>query len=132
MTSEMTGKNLLRVLLIEDDPDTQIIVKTVLEDINNLDVITSSSGQDGLKRVHDFKPDLVLLDIRLPDIDGFEYLQALRAQPETAKVPVIFMTAFPPKPEEYKHLGVLHVVSKPFDPLVLAHIIESIWKQRFG
>jgi two-component system, OmpR family, response regulator len=128
----MASKDLLRVLLIEDDPDTQIIVKTVLEDMNNLDVVTCSSGQEGLKRVHDFGPDLVLLDIRLPDIDGVDYLRTLRAQPETKTVPVIFMTAYPPKPDEYKNLGVLHVISKPFDPLVLSHLIESIWKQRFG
>jgi CheY-like chemotaxis protein len=128
----MPPKDLLRVLIIEDDADTQIIVKAVLEDMNNLDVSTCSSGQEGLKRVHEFKPDLVLLDMRLPDIDGLDYLRTLRQQPETVTVPVIFMTAYPPKPGEYKDLGVLHVISKPFDPFVLAHAIESVWKQRFG
>lgn len=127
----MSGNNLLRVLLIEDDPDTRMIVKAVLEDINNLEVATCGSGQEGLKRIHDFKPDLVLLDIRLPDVDGIQYLRTLRAQPESVEVPVIFMTAYPPKPGEYKDLGVLHVISKPFDPLVLAHAIESVWNQRF-
>jgi CheY-like chemotaxis protein len=59
-------------------------------------------------------------------------LRALRKQAETAAVPVLFMTAHPPRPDEYKDLGVLHVVSKPFDPLVLSMLIESIWKQRFS
>ena len=124
-------KNLLRVLVIEDDPDTQIIVKTVLEDLNNLDVVTCGSGREGLRRIHDFKPDLVLLDIRLPDIDGIEALHALRAQPETSAVPVIFMMAHPPKPGDYRDKGVIHVITKPFDPIVLSMAIESIWKQRF-
>ena len=128
----MQGKDLLKVLLIEDDPDTQIIVKTVLEDMNNLDVIACSSGQEGLRKVHSFKPDLVLLDIRLPDIDGLDTLRALRAQKETAEVPVIFMTAHPPKMSDYRELGVLHVISKPFDPIVLSLAIETVWKQRFG
>lgn len=128
----MARKNLLRVLLIEDDPDTQLIVKAVLEDINNLDVITCGSGQEGLRRVHDFKPDLLLLDMRLPDIHGMDALRSLRAQPETATVPVIFMTAHPPKPDEYRDLGVLHVITKPFDPIVLSMAIESVWKKRFS
>ena len=128
----MQKKDLLKVLLIEDDPDTQIVVKAVLEDMNNLDVVVCSSGQEGLRKIHEFKPDLVLLDIRLPDIDGMETLRALRGQPETAEVPVIFMTAHPPKMSEYRELGVLHVIAKPFDPIVLSLAIESVWKQRFG
>ena len=128
----MPAKNLLRVLLIEDDPDTQVIVRTVLEDINNLDVVTCGSGKEGLRRIREFNPDLVLLDIRLPDIDGIDALHALRAQPETSSVPVIFMTAHPPKPGEYRDMGVIHVITKPFDPIILSMAVETIWKQRFG
>src|SRR5262245_7282334 len=125
-------KDLLKVLLIEDDPDTQIVVKAVLEDMNNLYVVGCNSGQEGIRKIRESRPDLILLDIGLPDIDGFDTLSALRAQPGCADIPVIFMTAHPPSASEAEDLGVLHVISKPFDPLVLSVAIEAVWKKRFA
>ena len=97
-------------------------------------VIYCKSGVELLEKAKEFKPDLFLLDVMMPDMDGPTTLSRLRAIPEFADIPAIFMTAKiqPNEIEDYKKIGVLDVISKPFDPMKLADNIRDAWTKMYG
>ena len=105
-----------RILYIEDETDLQWLVKYVLESAGGFEVMVCGSGAEGLRRMGDFAPDLVLLDVMMPEMDGFSVLRALRARPESAAVPVLFLTAREQEGDEYLALGANGVIAKPFEP----------------
>jgi two-component system OmpR family response regulator len=107
---------LIRILYIEDEPDLQWLVKHILETLGGFEVLVCGSGAEGLAQIGDFAPDLVLLDVMMPGMDGFSVLRALRARPDRAAVPVVFLTARTPEGGEYLELGARGVIAKPFDP----------------
>jgi CheY-like chemotaxis protein len=80
----------------------------------------------------DFHPDLLLLDVMMPEMDGPSTLRALRALPQTAAVPAVFMTAkvMPHEVAALRGLGAIEVVPKPFDPMTLAETLREIWRRR--
>jgi len=122
---------LKRILCIEDDPDIQTVIKLALAE-NDLSVQTCSSGVEALEMVVSFGPDLILLDVLMPGMDGPATLKALRELSEVRDTPVIFMTAMvqPSEIAHFKELGVLDVITKPFDPMSLADQIDTIWTGR--
>lgn len=128
----MTTDTLERILYIEDEADIQTIARLALESIGGFVVETCSSGREGLDRVADFAPDLVLLDVMMPDMDGPATLRALRQLPGMAAVPVVFMTAKvqPQEVAEYRARGALDVIAKPFDPMTLAAQVREIWARQ--
>ncbi len=128
----MSENTLQRILYVEDEPDIQTVAKLALEGIGGFTVETCNSGTEALERVDDFDPDLILLDVMMPGMDGPSTLQALRARPTTATTPIVFMTAKvqPQEIAQFKALGALDVVAKPFDPMTLAQTIRSIWDNR--
>ncbi|MGI8773840.1 MAG: response regulator [Actinomycetota bacterium] len=81
-----------RVLVIEDEPDIRFLTSLILNHEGHT-VLEASTGAEGLVRMRDQAPDLVLLDIRLPDMQGWDVLKAARAEPETSKVPIVIMSA---------------------------------------
>ena len=85
-----------------------------------------------MDRVADFAPDLVLLDVMMPDMDGPATLRALRQLPGMAALPVVFMTAKvqPQEVAEYRARGALDVIAKPFDPMTLAAQVREIWARQ--
>ena len=105
-----------RILYIEDEVDLQWLVKHILESIGGFEVVVCGSGAEGLRRMGDFAPDLVLLDVMMPEMDGFSVLRALRARPESTAVPVVFLTARSQQGDEYLALGADGVIAKPFEP----------------
>jgi two-component system, OmpR family, response regulator len=105
-----------RVLYIEDETDLQWLVKHILESVGGFEVLVCGSGAEGLRRVQAFAPDLILLDVMLPEMDGFGVLRALRTQPESAAVPVVFLTARTQEGDEYRQCGADGVIAKPFEP----------------
>lgn len=123
---------LSRILYVEDDPDIQAIAMMVLESIHGFTMEACSSGAEALAKAVPFKPDLILLDVMMPGMDGPETLKSLRKFPELADVPVIFMTAKvqPQEVQGYLNLGALGVIAKPFDPMTLAQQLASIWEKR--
>ncbi len=125
----MDGQPLTRVLLIEDEPDIQLIVRYSLESIAGLIIEVASSGREALQKAPGFAPDLILLDVMMPDMDGPTTLEHLRALPEIADAPVVFLTAKvqPHEVRRYRQLGALEVIAKPFDPLALARRVQEIW-----
>jgi CheY-like chemotaxis protein len=125
----MTTRTLQRILYVEDEPDIQAVAKLALEAVGGFEVAVCDSGAEALARAPAFAPDLILLDVMMPGMDGPATLNALRALPQTAHTPVIFMTAKVQKNEieDYKKLGAIDVIPKPFDPMKLAASVRDIW-----
>lgn len=125
---------LARVLYVEDEPDIQAVARVALQTLGGLTVKICSSGEEALREVKAFAPDLILLDVMMPGMDGPSTLAALRALPEFDRIPVAFMTAKvqPNEMAHYKSLGALDVVPKPFNPMTLADQLRAIWGQRHG
>lgn len=122
--------NLERILYVEDEPDIQAVAKLALEMVGGYQVKICSSGQEALDALGGFEPDLILLDVMMPGMDGPTTLQNLRANPVTAGIPVIFLTAKvqPSEVARFQTLGALNVIAKPFDPMTLAAEIRQIWE----
>jgi two-component system, OmpR family, response regulator len=121
-----------KILYVEDDPDIQQIAVMVLETISGFTLAACSSGNEAIERAVAFNPDLMLLDVMMPGIDGPETLRALRKFPELANTPAVFMTAKvqPQEVQEYLAMGALAVIAKPFDPMTLAEELRTIWQNR--
>jgi len=82
-----------KILVIDDDAEVCLLIKNGLERSGDFNVVYATSGKDGLRLVKQEKPHLLLLDVRLPDIDGFEVLQQVKQDKETAGIPVVMLTA---------------------------------------
>lgn len=124
--------NLERILYVEDEPDIQAVAKLALEMVGGFQVMICGGGQEALDKVAGFAPDLILLDVMMPGMDGPTTLQNLRADPVSAAIPVIFLTAKvqPAEVVQYQALGALSVIAKPFDPMTLAAQVREIWELR--
>lgn len=125
--------DLNRIFYVEDEADIQTIAQMALE-ADGLTVEVCSSGEEAVKRVPGFAPDLILLDVMMPGMDGPSTFKALRKLPQTATTPIVFMTAKSQSPEiaQYKALGAIDVIIKPFDPMTLASSIRRIWAEIHG
>lgn len=123
-------KELKRILLIEDEEDIRFIAKMALQ-AGGFVLELCGSGSEGLQKVIPFKPDLIILDVMMPGMDGLATLAALRGTVETAHIPVVFMTANAQSRqiENYKTLGVIDVITKPFDPIALVPALHDIWER---
>ena len=130
----MAAPTLTNILMVEDEPDIQMLAKLALESLGGLTVETCNSGQEAIQTAPALAPDLILLDVMMPGMDGTETFKALREIPQLADTPVIFMTARvqPDEVAEYKELGALAVISKPFVPRKLSDTIQSIWRGHYG
>lgn len=124
----MSTSSPLKVLYVEDDPDIQVIARIALEDIGGFDVRTCNCGPDAIGAITDFCPELLLLDVMMPGMDGPTLLGHLRKTENGASAPVIFMTARVQgsEVEQYLALGALDVIAKPFDPLTLSVQINQL------
>ena len=111
-----------RILYVDDEPDIREIATMALELDPALEVRACASGQEALAVAADWAPDLALLDVMMPDMDGPETLARLRADGMSADVPVVFITARSQERdvERLKALGAAGVIAKPFDPMTLA------------
>ena len=124
--SEKTGE---RVLYVEDEANIRAVGLFSLEEVGGFTVEPAESGQDALSKAGPFAPDLILLDVMMPGMDGIATFKALRSREDTARVPVIFMTAKiqPHEVQAYKELGAIAVIAKPFDPVSLPDEVRALW-----
>ncbi|MBM3348031.1 MAG: response regulator [Betaproteobacteria bacterium] len=124
--------DLKRVMLVEDDDDIRAVAGMALEMVGGLAVRACGSGAEALAAVAEFAPQLVVLDVMMPRMNGSEVLVQLRAQEATAKIPVVFLTAKAQREEveRLRALGVLDVVEKPFDPMTLSDTLKALWAKR--
>jgi len=125
---------LKKILYVEDEPDIQAVAKLALEMVGGFTLEVCSSGQEALDKAAGFAPQLILLDVMMPGMDGPATLAALRESPDLDAVPVIFMTAKvqPGEVAHYKELGAVDVIPKPFDPMDLSDTIRKIWEDCHG
>ncbi len=123
------GSELNSILYVEDEEDIQAVAKIALEAVGNFSVNMCSSGQEALGVIPEYNPDLILLDVMMPGMDGPTTYQAIRQLDGYEKTPIIFMTAkvMESDREHYKSLGAIGVIAKPFDPMTLSDQIKEIW-----
>lgn len=124
-------KELKTVLCIDDEADILDVASLALEMVGGLSVARAGSGAEGIKQAKAVRPDLILLDVMMPAEDGPATLARMRADPEIAGIPVIFMTARVQQEdiEKYLSLGAAGVIEKPFDPMTLAGQARDIWEK---
>jgi DNA-binding response OmpR family regulator len=128
----MNATPLRTVVYVDDEPDIREIVQLALGLAQGLTVHTAQSGEDALTLARELRPDLVLLDVMMAGLDGPATLSRMRGDPDTAPIPVIFMTAkaMPKEVALLLEMGALGVIAKPFDPIRLATQVTSLWRGR--
>jgi CheY-like chemotaxis protein len=119
---------LQRVLLVDDEPDIRRIGQVSLQAVGKLEVQLASSGAEALSLARDKRPDAILLDVMMPEMDGPACLARLRADEQTRDIPVLFMTAKVQTQEvdRYLAMGAVGVIRKPFDPMTLANDVRAL------
>ncbi|MCG6970503.1 MAG: response regulator [Gammaproteobacteria bacterium] len=122
----MTEPN-VSILYVEDEDDIRAVAQIAL-DGEGFELLPCASGQEALDRASDTAPDVILLDVMMPGMDGPTTLSQLRKIPHLANTPAIFMTAKvqPAEIAQLKSLGALDVIAKPFDPMGLADQLRAI------
>ncbi len=116
-----------RILYVDDEADIREVAQMALELDPGFEVRTCSSGAEGVEAARAWRPDLILLDVMMPVMDGPAVLQRLREAPETAGIPVVFITARTQAKEvdALRELGARGVLAKPFDPMALAEQVRG-------
>ncbi|MDR7555311.1 MAG: response regulator [Armatimonadota bacterium] len=127
------GDRVPRILVVDDHPANLAVLAGHLERWR-CTVATASTGQDALAAARAFQPDLILLDILMPGMDGLAVCQALQADPTTARIPVIFLTALTDVDTKVRafDIGAYDYVTKPFDAAELAARVGARLRQRYA
>jgi two-component system, OmpR family, response regulator len=127
----MDPKQLKTLLYVDDEPDIREIVEMALGLVDNLVVRTCASGEEALRIIPSLRPDLVLLDVMMPGMDGPAALGRMRTDVALASIPVVFVTAkaMPQEVAHFRELGAAGVIAKPFDPMELGREIAKIWER---
>ncbi len=127
----MTGRALERVMYVDDEPDVRKVAKISLELVGKFQLCLCASGREAIAEAEKFKPDLILLDVMMPEMDGPTTLWALRDIEAIASTPVIFVTAKaqPIEVKSYRDLGAVEVFTKPFQPMRLPDQLRELWRR---
>jgi CheY-like chemotaxis protein len=120
------------ILLVEDDPDIQVVARMSLKMSGIAKITVLNNGEECLAKVGEIHPDLILLDVMMPKMDGYETCKRLKADPTTQGIPVIFLTA---KAQQFEivqglKLGAAGYLIKPFNPSTLHDEILSVLSQK--
>lgn len=121
---------LKKILYAEDEPDIQAVAQMALEAIGGVEVVLCSSGVEAIEVAPGVAPDLILLDVMMPGLDGPETLKKLREIDSLKETPVIFLTAkaMSTEVDRFKAAGAIDVIAKPFDPMTISDQIRGIWE----
>ena len=116
------------VLLVDDDADVRMLAELALESVGGWRAVLAASGDEGVAIAREERPDVIILDVVMPEMDGPATLRALRACPDTAEIPVVFCTARSGKDDvdALVAMGACGVIEKPFDPMALSAELERI------
>jgi CheY-like chemotaxis protein len=117
----------MKVLVVEDDRSIQMVLELVLSRMANCIVLLASNGREGIEAIQTHKPDVVLLDLMMPEMDGFEVCQRAKSEESTRHIPSIFLTA-QPQPASVARamaLGAAGYIVKPFDPIKIVDQINE-------
>ena len=122
---------LQRIMLVEDDPDIQLVTRLSLETGGGYEVCVCASGADAVQSAAAYAPDLILLDVMMPGMDGLATIDALRKLPEMAATAMVFFTANTQdhvRQELLRH-GALGVITKPIEPKALIEQVRALWQR---
>jgi CheY-like chemotaxis protein len=113
---------LKRVLVVDNEPSIREIAKVCLERLGGWEVLLASSGQECLTQAKTENPDVILMDLMMPNMDGLTTFDKLQEHPSTQKIPVILLTASIQGDDDhrYREMGLAGAIAKPFDPLELS------------
>ncbi|MBN1555876.1 MAG: diguanylate cyclase [Phycisphaerae bacterium] len=116
----------MKVLIVDDSPVTLALAQARLRD-ENLDVLCAQGGVEGLEKTRKEHPDLILLDLKMPDLSGYEVCERIKSDPELGSIPIIFLTASDSVEDKVKGLdmGAVDYVAKPFDPVELSARVRA-------
>ena len=122
------AENLKKVMYVEDDPTVSKLAIMTLEHMGGFDVLHCPDGYSAIDQWSSFKPDVILMDVMMPGIDGCQTCEAIRKSEEGQEIPVIFVTANvqPDDMARYKDTGGQGYISKPFNPQQLCEIILQL------
>lgn len=117
-----------RILIVDDEEDFCYFVKKNLEAISNYEIIIATKGKKGIQIARNEKPDLILLDIMMPGIDGFEVLKRLKRNEKTENIPIIMLTAKDEDESKIKAIGLYceDYIVKPVEKMVLRAKIQKL------
>ena len=118
----------MKVLIVDDEEDVRYVARMSLARIGNMTVIEAASGEEGITLARSERPDVILLDMMMPGMNGTVTFATLREIEETRAIPVVFLTARTSADEvaQLKMMGARGVVAKPFDPMTLARDITAL------
>ena len=118
----------MKILVIDDEDDIRRIARLSLGKVGRMEVVDAATGADGVRRAEEERPDAILLDVMMPDLDGPSTFEALRLSPQASRIPVIFLTAkaMASEVDRLKGLGARGVLTKPFDPMTLPAQVRAI------
>lgn len=125
----MPTRPLASIFYVDDEPDIREVVEMALGLVPGITVRTCPSGVQALQELPLLRPDLVLLDVMMPGLDGPATLAQMRLDESLKEMPVIFMTAkaLPQEVDRFMKLGAIGVISKPFDPIQLGQRVQALW-----
>lgn len=120
---------LKKIMHVEDDECIRIVAEMALVDVAGFEVLSCDGGHVALEQVEAFAPDLILLDVMMPKMDGLQTLLELRKIPSVVAIPVVFMTAKIQQSEKQQYLdaGAIGIIDKPFDPMQLGDDLHALY-----
>lgn len=127
-------RELKKILYAEDEPDVQTIVELTIQTMSNYEIKICNNGKKLMECVEEYNPDLILLDVMMPEMDGPTTFKNLQANENTKHIPVIFVTAKAQvhEVESFKEIGSWGVITKPFKVMELCGDIQAIWDSKNG
>lgn len=127
-------KELKKILYAEDEPDVQTIVELTIQTMSDYEIKICNNGKKLLECVEEYEPDLILLDVMMPEMDGPATFKNLQANENTKSIPVIFVTAKAQvhEVEKFKEIGSWGVITKPFAVMSLCDELQKIWEKNNG
>ncbi len=120
------------ILFVEDDADIRLLASMALVEMGGFSVTEAENGREALSYLNTHRPDLILMDMMMPELDGMSTLKLIKATRDLANIPVVFMTARvqPDEIKNYISSGALGVIIKPFDPMTLVEQVNLLWKKK--
>lgn len=118
-------------MAVDDDPVIRGLISVNLA-MEGHEVLTAVDGADALEKVQQHRPDLILLDVMMPNVDGWQVAQTLKDKADTCTIPIVFLSARAMEADVTKGtaLGVQAYVTKPFDPIDLMELVNGLLDQR--
>lgn len=130
----LPNRELQKILYVDDDEDMRLIVEIALTAIGKFTAEICPSWPQAREKLDSFSPDLILLDLIMPDVDGLAALDDLRKASAWRHIPVVFLTAHlqPTGLSDYRDLNILGIVGKPFKPKQLRSQLLDLWHSKEG